>query len=99
MSLQSEFPTRLLTLSDGRPGLRGALHVDITDPGPAIKNQKSKIENPNPAVLDFISSDETLDRYDEIIVASGWRLHSNPGPTSALPTHRAPTHQKMRPDA
>jgi len=24
--------------------------------------------------LDFIASDETLDRYDEIIVASGWRL-------------------------
>src|SRR2546425_7965026 len=25
-------------------------------------------------ILDFISSDETLDRYDEIIAASGWRL-------------------------
>jgi len=25
-------------------------------------------------VLDFIASDETLDRYEEIIVASGWRL-------------------------
>jgi hypothetical protein len=28
------------------------------------------------AILDFISSDETLDRYDEIIVASGWRLEN-----------------------
>ncbi len=28
------------------------------------------------AVLDFISSDETLDRYDEIISASGWRLEN-----------------------
>jgi hypothetical protein len=40
----------------------------------AIENQNSKIENPSAAILDFISSDETLDRYDEIIVASGWRL-------------------------
>jgi hypothetical protein len=76
MNLLTEFPTRLLTLSDGRPGLRGALHVDTTDPNPAIENQNSKIENPNPAVLDFVSSDETLDRYDEIIVASGWRLEN-----------------------
>jgi len=28
------------------------------------------------AVLDFISSDETLDRYGEIIAASGWRLEN-----------------------
>jgi hypothetical protein len=122
--LTTEFPNRLLTLSDGRPGLRGALHVEITspssaelhsavsqssalpgtdqprtpetvpaaaelaapssrtthqEPGPRpaeIKNQNSKIENPNSAILDFISSDETLDRYDEIIVASGWRLEN-----------------------
>jgi hypothetical protein len=40
----------------------------------AIENQNSKIENPSAAILDFISSDETLDRYDEIILASGWRL-------------------------
>jgi len=32
-------------------------------------------------VLDFVSSDETLDRYNEIIQASGWKLscyHRNP---------------------
>jgi Caudovirus prohead serine protease len=154
MSLQSEFPDRLLTLCDGRPGLRGTLHVEIsspssaelhsadlsrlgdgerdllraaeqrsegpserarvsqsqssalpgeeqphdaetaptagvpapslrntqyaTEPAPApqIENQNSKIQNSTPAILDFISSDETLDRYDEIIVASGWRLEN-----------------------
>jgi len=27
-------------------------------------------------ILDFIASDETLDRYDEIIVAQGWKLES-----------------------
>src|SRR5438552_15753848 len=26
--------------------------------------------------LDFVSSDETLDRYDEIISAAGWKLSS-----------------------
>jgi hypothetical protein len=113
-TLQSEFPTRLLTLSDGRPGLRGALHVEITSPSSAefhsAVSQSSalpgadqrltaetatalekptgsssrtthqapspQIENPNAAILDFISSDETLDRYDEIILASGWRLEN-----------------------
>ena len=27
-------------------------------------------------VIDFLSSDETLDRYNEIIIASGWRLEN-----------------------
>ena len=27
-------------------------------------------------LIDFIASDETLDRYDEIIVASGWKLEN-----------------------
>src|SRR5258706_12603715 len=30
--------------------------------------------DPSCPILDFISSDETLDRYDEIISASRWRL-------------------------
>jgi HK97 family phage prohead protease len=32
------------------------------------------VDLPGQPVLDFIASDETLDRYREIIVASGWRL-------------------------
>ena len=90
--LQSEFPGRLLNLYDGRPGLRGTLHVEITQPpaapplpsdGRGIKGEgtpPSDAPTPSrshdPAVLDFISSDETLDRYDEIIVASGWHLEN-----------------------
>src|SRR5207248_2300745 len=31
-------------------------------------------ENSCDSCLDFVSSDETLDRYDEIISASGWKL-------------------------
>jgi hypothetical protein len=108
-SLTIEFPTRLLTLSDGRPGLRGTLHVEITSPSTAelhsAVSQSSALPGtnpppaagtaaalekpagsssrttphapvPTPAILDFISSDETLDRYDEIIVAAGWRLEN-----------------------
>jgi Caudovirus prohead serine protease len=111
-SLTTEFPDRLLTLCDGRPGLRGTLHVEISSPSSAelhsAVSQSSALPATNPppaahplpsdgrgikgegqsspssellapcsgAVLDFISSDETLDRYDEIIMASGWRLEN-----------------------
>src|SRR6266566_5506905 len=57
----------LVPLSDGRPGLRGGIHVDVRD--------TSDPADPSDT-LDFISSDETLDRYAEIIVASGWKLSS-----------------------
>ena len=68
-------PTRLITLSTGTPGLRGSIPVRV-QPLDEIENQKSKIENPDAPILDFVSSDETLDRYSEIITASGWRLDS-----------------------
>jgi hypothetical protein len=108
MNPELEFPDRLLTLCDGRPGLRGTLHVEVTSPSSAelhsAVSQSSALPGTNPppaaetaaaaelaatssrtthhapgspaAILDFISSDETLDRYDEIIVASGWRLEN-----------------------
>jgi hypothetical protein len=60
-----EFAGRLVTLCDGRLGLRGGLHIAASDPSGSIR------EN---SCLDFIASDETLDRCDEIISASGWRL-------------------------
>jgi hypothetical protein len=62
---------RLVPLCDGRPGLRAGLHIDIREPDSAINSPPSTIHSPT---LDFISSDETLDRYDEILSASGWRL-------------------------
>jgi len=58
------FSDRLLSLSDGRPGLRGSISVEASSPGD---------ENSRP-ILDFRSSDETLDRYGEVITASGWNL-------------------------
>ncbi len=63
--------TRLLPLHDGRPGLRGHLRITATVPNTAATR----------ATLDFVCSDETLDRYNEIISATGWRLenyHRNP---------------------
>src|SRR5262245_56197614 len=67
----NDLSSRLITLPDGRPGLRGTLQIEIREP--------SATENPNNSCnscLDFISSDETLDRYGEIISASGWRLEN-----------------------
>src|SRR6266568_5095931 len=65
-SISTDFSDRIITLCDGRQGLRGSLH--ITASTPSIDSA--------PHTLDFISSDETLDRYDEIISASGWNLTS-----------------------
>src|SRR6266571_3691452 len=63
----SDLSSRLMPLSDGRPGLRGGIHVEVRD--------TSDPTDPSDT-LDFISSDETLDRYGEIIQASGWELSS-----------------------
>jgi Caudovirus prohead serine protease len=62
---------RLVALSDGRPGLRGMLpvHSRASSPG-------SPDGAPTLPVIDFIASSETLDRYGEIILASGWRLEN-----------------------
>ncbi len=80
----TSFAHRLLPLSDGRNGLRGTIHVDVREPslsssrglGQGEEALNSISENSCNSCLDFISSDETLDRYDEIISASGWDLAS-----------------------
>src|SRR5436305_6889847 len=71
MNLTTEFSERLVTLCDGRTGLRGGINVEVREPGAAGSESHAL-----PAVLDFVASDETLDRYDEIISASGWRLEN-----------------------
>jgi len=62
----ADFPERLVTLCDGRPGLRSGLHVEATAPT-APSDTKS-------AVIDFLVSSQALDRYEEIILPAGWRL-------------------------
>ena len=77
----AEFGERLIPLCDGRRGLRGGLRVDIREPG--VAGRLSEIDDtpgPSPssegAVLDFVASNESLDRYDEIVVAGGWALEN-----------------------
>ena len=54
---------RLIRLSNGERGLRTALPIKVSVPN-----------DTDDAVIDIRVSDETLDRYGEIITASGWRL-------------------------
>jgi len=67
-NLQKEFGERLVTLRDGRPGLRGGLHCEVRSPEVAVPGAGEP-----PALLDFIATDETLDRYNELIRLDGWR--------------------------
>lgn len=60
----ADLQQRLTPLCDGRPGLRGCLPAEVREPGDAAGQP----------IIEFISSDESLDRYDEVILASGWRL-------------------------
>src|SRR2546430_5839586 len=71
----SELAKRLVTLSDGRQGLRGTIQTEIREPSSAEpQHSESGIQKPASNTLEFTSSDETLDRYGEIITASGWQL-------------------------
>jgi HK97 family phage prohead protease len=54
----------LVTLRDGRNGLRGGLHCEVKAPADAVAGEP---------VLDFIATDETLDRYNEVIKLDGWK--------------------------
>jgi len=79
----AEFGDRLVSLCDGRSGLRGGLHVDIREPAAAGGVSIGENQSDRPATtahqspaLDFIASSECLDRYDEIVVASGWALEN-----------------------
>lgn len=62
--LPPDLQSRLVPLGDGRPGLRGVLPAEIREPA-----------SPDALpIIDFVASDETLDRYEEILTADGWRL-------------------------
>ena len=61
----------LIPLHDGRPGLRALVQIETREP------ESSTLDSgPSTAVLDFISSTATLDRYHEIIEPAGWHLDS-----------------------
>src|SRR5262245_43528285 len=69
----SEFSGRLRPLCDGRAGLRAPVQIQAQAEasGPARPEGAASL-----AVIDFVSSDATLDRYDEIISPVGWRLEN-----------------------
>jgi len=64
-STLSDLTSRLITLSTGHKGLRTQLPVQVSVPADTAA-----------PVVDIRVSDETLDRYGEIIHASGWKLSS-----------------------
>src|SRR5437879_6540077 len=71
----TDLKDRLVTLSDGRSGLRGTISTEVLEPSALeLQNLESGIQKPVSSTLDFISSDETLDRYDEVVSAKGWKL-------------------------
>ncbi len=59
----------LTRLADGRLGLRSGLPVTVREPAAPSGSL-------TPPVLDFVSSNERVDRFDEIILAGGWRLEN-----------------------
>lgn len=60
----TEFGDRLITLNTGAKGLRGGLQCAVK----AVPGEEP--------VMDFIASDETLDRYNEVIRQDGWQLEN-----------------------
>jgi hypothetical protein len=73
-TLNSQLATGLIPLSNGRPGLRGTLQVTASVPPPSASADGPPHHGPEAPILDFVASDETLDRCDEVIAAEGWRL-------------------------
>src|ERR1051326_6031490 len=85
--LSTEFGNRIVRLCDGRQGLRCALQIQtLSNPSSTLSTdqpQSSSNQDPasriqhaaaSPPILEFIASTDTIDRYDEILSASGWRL-------------------------
>lgn len=58
-----EFGGRIVTLNTGVAGLRGGLHCEVKD-----------VSSGDNIIIDFIASDSSVDRYNEVIDQSGWLL-------------------------
>jgi hypothetical protein len=67
----------LIPLYDNRPGLRALLQVEIREAAATPAGEgEDRGSGSSPAILDFIASTATVDRYHEIIEPAGWRLDS-----------------------
>ena len=60
--LEKAFGERAVLLCDGRTGLRGAMVVE------------AKADEAGAPIIEFTASDDSIDRYDEVIAAAGWEL-------------------------
>ena len=60
----SEFGERLVKLNTGAMGLRGGMKTTVRDVGG------------DAPMMDFIATDETLDRYNEVISIGGWQVQN-----------------------
>src|SRR5258705_92946 len=72
MKITSRPPDRLTPLSDGTLGVRSSLTVSVSESAVG-KDGVLSVPDQNPC-LDFVASDESLDRYHEIVSVSGWDL-------------------------
>jgi len=64
--LKKEFGARIVTLNTGAAGLRAGLHCTVKDAE----------DGDGDAVMDFIGSDDSVDRYNERIDQNGWQLEN-----------------------
>lgn len=64
MKSLTEFGTRLVTLHTGVEGIRAGLHFTAKD-----------VAGDEP-IMDFVGSDNSVDRYDEVIDQNGWQLEN-----------------------
>jgi hypothetical protein len=62
--VRKEFGARLITLNSGKAGLRGGMACTVKD-----------VEGNDP-VMEFIGSDGSIDRYNEVIDQGGWQLEN-----------------------
>ena len=62
--VKNVFGERLVTLNTGKAGLRGGMQCTV------------KAVDGDAPVMDFIGSDGRVDRYDEVIMQSGWQLEN-----------------------
>jgi len=74
MNTPNIYTDRLIALNDGTPGLRSTIQIEVRESSLSSIGGEGQGEGELSSTLDFISSDETLDRYDEVITASGWKL-------------------------
>ena len=63
----NEFGKRLVTLHTGASGLRCGIHCTASAP-------KDMADGDGDDMMDFIASDNTVDRYNEVLDQNGWQL-------------------------